>query len=163
MSAKANASAKPATPITRADIEAKFGELRGEVDEQTEAVKVPAIAVAVGVAVVTVVVAYWLGKAPGQEAPDGPRDPPDLTCTRRSFAGSCGSGLRKGMSGSTPWMIVGIVAGGLRVLRPARAGRRGGPVPHRDQGRRRLRDRHPTEAVSGPGAGTVGLSMKVAP
>jgi len=27
-----------------------------------------------------------------------------------------GSGLRKGMSGSTPWMIVAIVAGGLRML-----------------------------------------------
>ncbi len=27
-----------------------------------------------------------------------------------------GSGLRKGMSGSTPWLIVGIVAGGLRML-----------------------------------------------
>ena len=27
-----------------------------------------------------------------------------------------GSGMRKGMSGSTPWMIVGIVAGGLRML-----------------------------------------------
>jgi hypothetical protein len=27
------------------------------------------------------------------------------------------NGVRKGMSGSTPWLIVGIVAGGLRVLR----------------------------------------------
>jgi len=27
-----------------------------------------------------------------------------------------GSGLRKGTSGSTPWLIVGIVAGGLRML-----------------------------------------------
>jgi hypothetical protein len=26
------------------------------------------------------------------------------------------NGLRKGMSGSTPWMVVGIVAGGLRLL-----------------------------------------------
>ena len=25
--------------------------------------------------------------------------------------------MRKGMSGSTPWLIVGIVAGGLRLLR----------------------------------------------
>jgi hypothetical protein len=25
-------------------------------------------------------------------------------------------GLRNGMSGSTPWLIVGIVAGGLRLL-----------------------------------------------
>ncbi len=26
------------------------------------------------------------------------------------------NGLRKGVSGSTPWLVVGIVAGGLRVL-----------------------------------------------
>jgi len=26
------------------------------------------------------------------------------------------NGFRKGMSGSTPWLIVGIVAGGLRLL-----------------------------------------------
>jgi hypothetical protein len=27
------------------------------------------------------------------------------------------NGLRKGMRGSTPWMILAIVAGGLRVIR----------------------------------------------
>jgi hypothetical protein len=27
------------------------------------------------------------------------------------------NGMRKGMPGSTPWLIVGIVAGGLRLLR----------------------------------------------
>lgn len=26
------------------------------------------------------------------------------------------SGLRKGVSGSTPWLVVGIVAGGLRII-----------------------------------------------
>ena len=26
------------------------------------------------------------------------------------------NGFRRGMSGSTPWLIVGMVAGGLRVL-----------------------------------------------
>jgi hypothetical protein len=26
------------------------------------------------------------------------------------------SGLRKGMAGSTPWLLVGIVAGGLRII-----------------------------------------------
>lgn len=26
------------------------------------------------------------------------------------------NGLRKGMSGSTPWLVVGVVAAGLRVL-----------------------------------------------
>jgi hypothetical protein len=28
-----------------------------------------------------------------------------------------GSGLRKGFAGSTPWLLVGMVAGGLRLLR----------------------------------------------
>ena len=27
------------------------------------------------------------------------------------------NGLRKGISGSTPWLLVGMVAGGLRLLR----------------------------------------------
>ena len=26
------------------------------------------------------------------------------------------NGFRKGMAGSTPWLVVGLVAGGLRVL-----------------------------------------------
>ena len=61
-------TAEPVTaPITRDDIEAKFAELRGEVDERTDAAKVPAIAVAVGVAVLTVVVAFWLGKRKGKK------------------------------------------------------------------------------------------------
>ncbi len=53
--------------ITRADIEAKFAELRGEVDEKTEAAKVPAIAIAAGAAVLTVVVVFWLGKRKGKK------------------------------------------------------------------------------------------------
>jgi hypothetical protein len=60
----------PETPpkqITRSDIEAKFGELRGEVDQRTQAVKVPAIAVAVGAVVFTLVAAYWLGKRKGKK------------------------------------------------------------------------------------------------
>jgi hypothetical protein len=67
MSPKAKTLDKPQKPITRADIEAKFGELRGEVDERTQAVKVPAIAVAVGVVVLTVVTAYWFGKRKGKK------------------------------------------------------------------------------------------------
>lgn len=62
---KASEPAKP--PITRADIEAKFGELKGDVDQRTEAVKVPAIAVAVGAAVLTVVVVFWIGKRKGKK------------------------------------------------------------------------------------------------
>jgi len=64
---KAQAAETPAKPITRADIEAKFGELRGEVDERTQAAKVPAIAVAVGAVMLTLVTAYWLGKRKGKK------------------------------------------------------------------------------------------------
>ena len=67
MSPKTKTPEKPRAPITRGDIEAKFGELRGEVDERTQAVKVPAIAVAVGVVVLTVVTAYWFGKRKGKK------------------------------------------------------------------------------------------------
>jgi hypothetical protein len=64
---KKQASEPVRPPITRADIEAKFGELKGDVDQRTEAVKVPAIAVAVGAAVLTVVVVFWLGKRKGKK------------------------------------------------------------------------------------------------
>jgi hypothetical protein len=57
----------PPKQITRADIEAKFGELRGEVDQRTQAAKVPAVAVAVGAVVFTLVAAYWLGKRKGKK------------------------------------------------------------------------------------------------
>jgi hypothetical protein len=53
--------------ITRNDIEAKLRELQGEVDDRVESVKVPAIAIAVGVAVVTVAAAYWFGKRKGKK------------------------------------------------------------------------------------------------
>ena len=61
--------ATPATdkPITRADIEAKLRELQGEVDERTEAAKVPAFAIAVGAVVAAIVVTYWLGKRRGRK------------------------------------------------------------------------------------------------
>jgi hypothetical protein len=61
----------PAPPsdgkITRDDIEAKLRALRGGVDQQVERVKVPAIAIAVGLAVATIVVTYWLGKRRGKK------------------------------------------------------------------------------------------------
>ena len=53
MSPKTKTRDKPQARITRADIEAKFGELRGEV--------------AVGVVVMTVVTAYWFGKRKGKK------------------------------------------------------------------------------------------------
>jgi hypothetical protein len=67
MSPKTKTLDKPQARITRADIEAKLGELRGEVDDRTQAAKVPAIAVAVGVVVLTVVTAYWFGKRKGKK------------------------------------------------------------------------------------------------
>jgi hypothetical protein len=65
--AKAKAAENPPKPITRADIEAKFGELRGEVDQRAQAAKVPAVAVAAGVVVLTLVAAYWFGKRKGKK------------------------------------------------------------------------------------------------
>jgi len=53
--------------ITRDDIEAKLEELRGDVDERTEAARIPALAIAVGTAVLTVCVAYWLGRRRGKK------------------------------------------------------------------------------------------------
>ena len=63
-------SAKPATApdrkITRDDIESKLRELQGEVGQRTEAAKVPAIAVAVGVVLVAIAGAYLLGRRKGK-------------------------------------------------------------------------------------------------
>ena len=67
MSRRTKTLEKPPEKITRDDVEAKLRELRGEVDERVEEVKVPAIAIAVGVAVVTIAAAYWLGKRKGRK------------------------------------------------------------------------------------------------
>jgi hypothetical protein len=67
MSRKSKTPEPVKTPISRADIEAKFAELRSEIDEKTEAAKVPAIAIAAGVAVLTVVAVFWLGKRKGRK------------------------------------------------------------------------------------------------
>jgi hypothetical protein len=56
----------PDHKITRDDIEAKLQELRGEVDQRAEAAKVPAIAVAIGVAVIAIAGAYLLGRRKGK-------------------------------------------------------------------------------------------------
>lgn len=52
--------------ITREDIEAKLRDIQGDIGERTEAAKVPAIAIAVGVAVVTIAAAYFLGRRKGK-------------------------------------------------------------------------------------------------
>jgi hypothetical protein len=55
---------EPAVPekVTREDIEAKLRELRGEVDERVEDVKISVTVIAVAVAVTAVVAAYWFGR-----------------------------------------------------------------------------------------------------
>jgi hypothetical protein len=52
--------------ISRADIEAKLRQMRGEVDKTAEAAKVPIMAVVGGVAAAVVVLAFLLGKRRGR-------------------------------------------------------------------------------------------------
>ena len=52
--------------ITRADIEAKLRDMRGEVQQTAEAAKVPILAIVGGVATVVVVLAFLLGKRRGR-------------------------------------------------------------------------------------------------
>ena len=52
--------------ITRADIESKLHEMRGEVEESAEAAKTPIMAIAGGVAVAVILVAFLLGKRRGR-------------------------------------------------------------------------------------------------
>jgi len=62
----ANTAAVPGQKITRDDIESKLRELQGEVGERTEAARVPAMAVVVGVVFVTIAAAYLLGRRKGR-------------------------------------------------------------------------------------------------
>ena len=62
----AKSAAVPDRKITRDDIESKLRELQGDVGQRTEAAKVPAIAIAVGVVVVTIAAAYLLGRRKGK-------------------------------------------------------------------------------------------------
>jgi hypothetical protein len=64
MSAKTVAA--PDRKITRDDIESKLREIQGDVGQRADAAKVPAIAIAVGVAVVTIAAAYFLGRRKGK-------------------------------------------------------------------------------------------------
>ena len=58
--------AAPDAKITRDDIESKLREIQGDVGQRAEAAKVPAIAIAVGVAVVTIAAAYFFGRRKGK-------------------------------------------------------------------------------------------------
>jgi len=53
-------AAAPASPITRADIEAKFRELQGGATQRADAAANRAIKVAVVVAAVVVLMALWI-------------------------------------------------------------------------------------------------------
>ena len=59
--------AAPPARVSRDDIEAKLRELRGEVDDRADAAKAPVAAIALGAAVLTVVVAYWFGRRAGRK------------------------------------------------------------------------------------------------
>ena len=52
--------------ITRGDIEDKLHEMRGDVEESAEAAKTPIMAIAGGVAVAVVLLAFLLGKRRGR-------------------------------------------------------------------------------------------------
>ncbi len=52
--------------VTRADIQAKLEEIRGDVDDATQAARPTLIYVAVGVAVAGVAVAFLLGRMRGR-------------------------------------------------------------------------------------------------
>jgi hypothetical protein len=52
--------------ISRADIEAKLREMRGEVEQTAEAAKTPILAIAGAVAVAVVFLAFQLGKRRGR-------------------------------------------------------------------------------------------------
>ena len=62
-----NAVVSPDRKITKAEIEANLREIQGDVGAKAEAAKVPAIAIAVSVAVVTIAAAYFFGRRKGKK------------------------------------------------------------------------------------------------
>ncbi len=52
--------------ITRADIEAKLRDMRGDVEQTAEAAKAPILAIAGGIASAVVITAFLLGKRRGR-------------------------------------------------------------------------------------------------
>ena len=52
--------------ITRADIESKLRDMRGDVEQTAEAAKAPIMAIAAGAAAVVVIAAFLLGKRRGR-------------------------------------------------------------------------------------------------
>jgi hypothetical protein len=64
---QAAGASTPAKKITRDDIESKLRELQGEVDENLESARSVGVAAGVGVAVLLVLVAYFLGRRRGKK------------------------------------------------------------------------------------------------
>jgi hypothetical protein len=54
-------------PVSRADIEAKLREIKGEVDETTDAAKPIALAVGIAAVVAVVALAYVMGRRKGRK------------------------------------------------------------------------------------------------
>lgn len=59
-------AADPAKQVTKADLQAKLGEIRGDVEEATEAARPTLTYLAVGAAVAAVAVAFALGRIRGR-------------------------------------------------------------------------------------------------
>ena len=57
----------PNKKVSRADIEAKLRELRGDVDSRVDDAKLPVVAIATTAAVVFVLAAYILGRRRGRK------------------------------------------------------------------------------------------------
>lgn len=57
----------PDKKVSRADIEAKLRELRGDVDSRVDDAKLPAVAIATVVAVTFVIAAYVIGRRRGKK------------------------------------------------------------------------------------------------
>jgi hypothetical protein len=58
----------PAKPISRADIEAKFRELRGEVDTAADTAKSMAMVVGAVAAVAVIAIVFFLGRRKGRKS-----------------------------------------------------------------------------------------------
>lgn len=67
MTDKTDPSGKASDPVTRDDIEAKFRELSGDVDDKAEAAKGTAIAVSAVIAVAVVLGVFLYGRSRGKK------------------------------------------------------------------------------------------------
>ena len=61
------ATARDGRPITRDDIEAKFREIKGDIDSTAEEAKSMALAVGAAAGVVVVIASFWFGSRRGRK------------------------------------------------------------------------------------------------